>query len=96
MHPVQTDQASPFASSLLFNYTANFLYNGDTPLAERRAQTLALDHTQLCELLGTAELRELFCPDAVEQLAWSFSEFTRRIGPVIRTASTICSATWAI
>ncbi|MCA9170348.1 MAG: DEAD/DEAH box helicase, partial [Planctomycetales bacterium] len=69
VHQVQTEQASPFAGALLFNYTANFLYNGDTPLAERRAQTLSLDHSQLCELLGAAELRELLCPQAVDQLA---------------------------
>ena len=65
---VETQLASPFASSLLFNYTANFMYEGDTPLAERRAQTLALDYSQLCELLGDAELRELLDADAVDEL----------------------------
>ena len=65
---LQTQVASPFASSLLFAYTANFMYEGDTPLAERRAQTLALDHSQLCELLGDAELRELLDPNAVDEL----------------------------
>lgn len=59
VHSVRTDTASPFAASLLFNYTANFLYEGDAPLAERHAQMLALDHAQLRELLGTSELREL-------------------------------------
>jgi ATP-dependent Lhr-like helicase len=81
VHTVQTSQASPFASSLLFNYTANFLYNGDTPLAERRAQTLALDHAQLAELLGTAELRELLCPEAVEQLALELQRLDRKHPP---------------
>ncbi len=65
---VETQNASPFAASLLFNYTAHFLYEGDTPLAERRAQTLALDHAQLRELLGDAELRDLLCGDAVDQV----------------------------
>jgi ATP-dependent Lhr-like helicase len=68
IHHVETQTASPFAASLLFNYTANFIYEGDTPLAERRAQTLALDHAQLRELLGDAELRELLCGDAVDQV----------------------------
>jgi ATP-dependent Lhr-like helicase len=66
---LETKTASPFASSLLFNYTAHFLYNGDAPLAERKAQTLALDQAQLRELLGDSELRELLDPDSVDQLA---------------------------
>jgi len=69
VHTVRTKTASPFASSLLFNYTANFIYDGDAPLAERRAQTLALDHAQLRELLGDSELRELLDAEAVDQLA---------------------------
>lgn len=69
IHQVQSEQASPFASSLMFSYTANFIYNGDTPLAERRAQTLALDQSQLAELLGAAELREMISPAAVNELA---------------------------
>jgi ATP-dependent helicase Lhr and Lhr-like helicase len=56
---VDTPQPSPFAASLLFNYVATFLYDGDAPLAERRAQALSVDHVQLRELLGDAELREL-------------------------------------
>lgn len=60
--------ASPFASSLLFNYVGNFLYDGDAPLAERRAATLALDQAQLRELLGTAELRELLDASVISQL----------------------------
>ncbi|MDN4642960.1 Lhr family ATP-dependent helicase [Arthrobacter sp. PsM3] len=54
-----TQQPSPFAKSLLFGYAAQFLYEGDSPLAERRAAALALDSTLLNELLGRVELREL-------------------------------------
>ncbi|MDP9148678.1 MAG: DEAD/DEAH box helicase, partial [Myxococcota bacterium] len=57
---------SPFASSLLFSFVANFIYDGDAPLAERRAQALTIDHVQLRELLGEAELRQLLDPDAIE------------------------------
>jgi ATP-dependent Lhr-like helicase len=56
---VDTQAPSPFAASLLFGYVANYLYDGDAPLAERRAQALAVDQRQLRELLGEAELREL-------------------------------------
>jgi ATP-dependent Lhr-like helicase len=56
---VDPDAPSPFAASLLFGYVANFLYDGDAPLAERRAQALSVDQAQLRELIGDAELREL-------------------------------------
>ncbi|SEL67361.1 ATP-dependent helicase [Nonomuraea pusilla] len=62
---VETSQASPFAASLLFNYVGAFMYEGDAPLAERRAQALALDTALLAELLGQADLRELLDPDVV-------------------------------
>jgi ATP-dependent helicase Lhr and Lhr-like helicase len=62
---VETAQPSPFARSLLFGYVAAFMYEGDAPLAERRAQALALDTSLLAELLGQAELRELLDADAV-------------------------------
>jgi ATP-dependent Lhr-like helicase len=65
---VETPTPSPFAASLLFGYVANFIYDADAPLAERRAQALAIDQTQLRELLGEAELRELLDPDVVAQL----------------------------
>jgi hypothetical protein len=55
---------SPFAASLLFSYVANYIYDGDAPLAERRAQALSVDQAQLRELLGDAELRELLDADA--------------------------------
>ena len=56
---------SPFAAALLFGYVANYIYDGDAPLAERRAQALAIDQVQLRELLGEAELRELLDADAM-------------------------------
>ena len=63
----QTEQASPFARSLLFGYVAAFMYEGDSPLAERRAAALSLDSTLLAELLGRAELRELLDPAVIER-----------------------------
>ncbi|WP_439693007.1 Lhr family ATP-dependent helicase [Curtobacterium sp. SP.BCo] len=61
----ETEQPSPFARSLLFGYVAAFMYEGDTPLAERRAAALSLDSTLLGELLGRAELRELLDPSVI-------------------------------
>src|SRR5262245_57481078 len=63
---VETPTASPFASSLLFDYVATYMYEGDTPNAERRAAALALDRELLRELLGQEELRELIDPGALE------------------------------
>jgi ATP-dependent Lhr-like helicase len=65
---VETQTASPFASSLLFDYVATYMYEGDTPNAERRAAALALDRELLRELLGQEELRELIDPDALAQV----------------------------
>jgi len=65
---VETATASPFASSLLFDYVATYMYEGDTPNAERRAAALSLDRDLLRELLGQEELRELIDPGALEQL----------------------------
>ena len=62
---VETQEASPFARSLLFGYVGMFLYDGDAPLAERRAQALSLDSRLLAELLGSTDLRELFDADAI-------------------------------
>jgi ATP-dependent Lhr-like helicase len=62
-----TRKPSPFAASLLFRYVANFIYDGDAPLAERRAQALSIDQSQLRSLLGEPELRELLDPAAIEQ-----------------------------
>jgi ATP-dependent Lhr-like helicase len=63
---VETPTASPFASSLLFDYVATYMYEGDTPNAERRAAALSLDRDLLRELLGQEELRELIDPVALE------------------------------
>jgi ATP-dependent Lhr-like helicase len=65
---VQTQTASPFAQSLLFGYVGQFLYEGDAPLAERRAQALALDTGLLAELLGRSELRELLDAEALAEV----------------------------
>jgi ATP-dependent Lhr-like helicase len=65
---VETRKPSPFASSLLFSYVANFLYDGDAPLAERRAQALTIDQDQLREILGEADLRELLDADAIAEV----------------------------
>ncbi|HEY5988212.1 MAG TPA: DEAD/DEAH box helicase [Streptosporangiaceae bacterium] len=64
---VETPAPSPFARSLLFRYVGAFMYEGDSPLAERRAQALALDSSLLAELLGQADLRELLDPEVVSQ-----------------------------
>jgi ATP-dependent Lhr-like helicase len=70
----ETPRPSPFARSLLFGYVGAFLYEGDAPLAERRAAALALDSTLLGELLGRVDLRELLDPAVVTeseaQLQW--------------------------
>jgi len=65
---VDTERASPFASTLVFDYIGQYMYDGDAPLAERRAQALTLDKELLAELLGTEELRELLDPRAIEAL----------------------------
>jgi ATP-dependent helicase Lhr and Lhr-like helicase len=65
---VETQRASPFASSLLFDYVATYMYEGDTPSAERRAAALSLDRELLRELLGQEELRELIDPDALAEV----------------------------
>ena len=65
---VETNSASPFASSLLFDYVATYMYEDDTPPAERRAQALSLDRDLLRELLGQEELRELIDADALAEV----------------------------
>ncbi|WP_437582672.1 ATP-dependent helicase [Paramicrobacterium sp. CJ85] len=62
-----TEQPSPYAASLLFGYVGAFMYEGDSPLAERKAAALALDSTMLSELLGHVELRELLDPGVIAQ-----------------------------
>ena len=68
MVEVETPTASPFASSLLFDYVATYMYEGDTPNAERRAAALSLDRDLLRELLGQEELRDLIDPGALAQV----------------------------
>ena len=64
---VETATPSPFGKSLLFRYVGAFMYEGDAPLAERRAQALSLDTALLAELLGQDGLRELLDPSVVDQ-----------------------------
>jgi ATP-dependent helicase Lhr and Lhr-like helicase len=71
VHSVETANASPFAGSLMFDYIAAYMYDGDAPLAERRAGALALDRDLLRELLGQEELRELLDPEALADLELS-------------------------
>ncbi|OHF37485.1 ATP-dependent helicase [Corynebacterium sp. HMSC074A01] len=91
---VTCDQPSPFASSLLFNYTGAFMYEGDTPLAEKRAAALSLDPSLLAKLLGTVELRELLDADVIAETDANlrrlgraktreqFADTLRMVGPV--------------
>ena len=75
---VQTDLPSPFAKSLQFAYIGAFMYEGDAPLAERRAQALALDRSLLAELLGRSELRELIDVAALAGLELELQGLTAR------------------
>jgi ATP-dependent Lhr-like helicase len=88
---VETTQPSPYARSLLFGYIGAFMYEGDQPLAERRAAALALDSTLLAELLGTAELRELLDAAAVDEVESELQRRTddRRIRDVEDVADTL-------
>jgi len=96
---VTTDQPSPFASSLLFNYTGAFMYEGDSPLAEKRAAALALDPALLAKLLGTVELRELLDPEIIAEVHASLrrpprtpeelADALRRLGPLLLAEVTV-------
>jgi ATP-dependent Lhr-like helicase len=80
---VETATASPFAGSLLFEYVASYMYEDDTPVAERRAQALSLNRDLLRELLGQEELRDLIDPGALATLEadlQGLSERTRARG----------------
>ena len=89
---VETASASPFASSLLFDYVATYMYEDDTPPEERRAQALSLDRGLLRELMGVEELRELLDLGAIEQVEASLQltprnadelhDLLRRAGPL--------------
>ena len=67
VHVTDSRTPSPFAGALLFSYVANYIYDGDAPLAERRAQALSIDQDQLRELLGDADLRELLDLGAIDE-----------------------------
>ncbi|HEY2075371.1 MAG TPA: helicase-related protein, partial [Streptosporangiaceae bacterium] len=84
---VETPTASPFSKSLLFRYVGAFMYEGDAPLAERRAQALALDSALLAELLGQAELRELLDPLVVDETEREFQRLAP--GRVCRDAEAV-------
>ena len=73
---VETRQASPFAQSLLFGWIAVYMYEGDAPLAERRAAALALDRDLLRDLLGAEELRELIDPGVLADLELDLQRLT--------------------
>jgi ATP-dependent Lhr-like helicase len=75
---VETQRASPFASSLLFDYVATYMYEGDTPNAERRAAALSLDRDLLRELLGQEELRDLIDADALAEVEADLQRLSER------------------
>ncbi|MDO5661612.1 MAG: DEAD/DEAH box helicase, partial [Brachybacterium sp.] len=96
---VETTAPSPFARSLLFGYLAQFIYDTDAPLAERRTAALALDQRLLAELLGTVSLRELLDAEVIEAIHLQLQGLTeeralrdteavadalRRLGPLTR------------
>ena len=100
---VETATASPFASSLLFDYVATYMYEGDTPNAERRAAALSLDRDLLRELLGQEELRDLIDPAALAErrgrpavaLATSGASRTRDgLHDMLRTSATSARPRW--
>ncbi|HZI92458.1 MAG TPA: hypothetical protein VFD31_12655, partial [Thermoleophilaceae bacterium] len=74
----ETQRASPFASSLLFDYVATYMYEGDTPNAERRAAALSLDRDLLSELLGQEELRDLIDANALDALEADLQRVSER------------------
>jgi ATP-dependent helicase Lhr and Lhr-like helicase len=65
---LESSKPSPYAASLLFSYVANYIYDGDAPLAERRAQALSIDQSQLEELLGDTDFRELLDSTALDEV----------------------------
>ena len=73
---IETQSPSPYARTLLFGYVAQFVYEGDSPIAERRAAALSLDQGLLAELLGRAELRELLDPDVLAEVEAELQRLT--------------------
>ena len=76
---VDVPKPSPFAASLLFGYVANYIYDGDAPLAERRAHALSVDQAQLRDLIGDAELRDLLDARAIEALEADLQHLAERL-----------------
>ncbi|MDF2990039.1 MAG: Lhr-like helicase [Microbacterium sp.] len=74
---ITTSQPSPYARDLLFGYVGAFMYEGDSPLAERRAAALSVDPALLSELLGKVEMRELLDPEVIAQ----FEREAQRLDP---------------
>jgi ATP-dependent Lhr-like helicase len=89
---VDTLAPSPFAASLLFNFVANFVYEGDAPLAERRAQALTIDHERLRELLGETELRSLLDPEVITD----HERFLQRFSYPAKDADSLCDVLRAL
>ena len=96
---IETPSPSPFARSLLFGYLAQFIYDADAPLAERRTAALALDQSLLAELLGAVSLRELLDAEVIAEVesrlqgltaeralrgAEQIADVLRRLGPLTR------------
>ncbi|MGP5035414.1 ATP-dependent helicase [Brachybacterium alimentarium] len=94
---IETPSPSPFARSLLFGYLAQFIYDADAPLAERRTAALALDQSLLAELLGAVSLRELLDAEVIAEVesrlqgltaeralrgAEQIADVLRRLGPL--------------
>ena len=73
---IETQTPSPYARTLLFGYVAQFVYEGDSPIAERRAAALSLDQGLLAELLGRAELRELLDPEVLAEVEAELQRLT--------------------
>jgi ATP-dependent Lhr-like helicase len=84
---VESQRPSPFASSLLFGYIANYIYEGDAPLAERRAQALSIDQAQLQELLGDTDFRELLDATVLDEVEAQLQGFEAEYG--VRTADAL-------
>ena len=89
---VDTHAPSPFSSSLLFNFVANFVYEGDAPLAERRAQALTIDYERLHELLGETEIRNLLDPAIIQE----HERFLQKLAYPAKDADSLCDVLRAL
>ncbi|HEX2673407.1 MAG TPA: helicase-related protein, partial [Polyangiaceae bacterium] len=89
---VDTQAPSTFSASLLFSFVANFVYEGDAPLAERRAQALTIDHERLRELLGETELRSLLDPEIIAE----HERFLQKLSYPAKDADALCDVLRAL